>query len=479
MAISSNIKVIPHARIKKTRSLNMPGEVLVKVGDVVTPDTVLAKTDYVRGNPRIVDLNAEFRMRLTPEMVDDVMLKKVGDVVKGQEVMARYQKSFWSEIKEVNSPCDGKIEHISRIQKRVIIREDPRSSKPLVIVQAAKHLDIRPWMLKMHTQIDEGDFVYQGQTLAAVPQNTLFGDSTTAYVYAPMSGVVEEISSKTGDIKIARPIKPARVVAHIRGIVTEIIPLEGAVVESTGAYLEGVFGVGGEKFGELVVATPGPDQALTPEALTQLPQEIKGKIVLAGSLATLEALNKLRDLGAQGLIVGGLNNYDLVRFLGHEINVGITGQEESGLTVIIMEGFGSIPMSHNSWDLLSSKAGKVASIDGTTHIRAGAIRPQILVSTGDKPEDTGDSPKAHGMDVVGDAYGEPKEENLRPLTNLVLGDRVRCVRAPHFGLWGVVQEIPSEPWQVESEAFMEAAKIKLDTGPVVMVPEANLEVFRD
>ena len=124
-------------------------------------------------------------------------------------------------------------------------------------------------------------------------------------------------------------------------------------------------------------------------------------------------------------------------------------------------------------------AGKVASIDGTTHIRAGAIRPQILFSTGDAPKGAGEAQGKAGTDVVGDAYGEPNEENLRPLTNLVLGDRVRCVRAPHFGLWGVVQEIPAEPWQVESEAFMEVAKVKLDTGPVVIVPEANLEVFRD
>ena len=72
-----------------------------------------------------------------PDLVDSVLVKKPGDVVKAREVIARYQKSFWSELIEVKSPCDGIIEYISRTQGRIIIREDPRSAKPISIVAAA------------------------------------------------------------------------------------------------------------------------------------------------------------------------------------------------------------------------------------------------------------------------------------------------------------------------------------------------------
>ena len=52
-------------------------------------------------------------------------------------------------------------------------------------------------------------------------------------------------------------------------------------------------------------------------------------------------------------------------------------------------------------------------------------------------------------------------------------------QAAYFGLWGVVEDLPAAPMQVESEAYMEVAFVRLDDGRLVKVSEANLEVFRD
>ncbi len=468
MAIACNTRIVPRAHLRKLRRLNMPGDVLVELGDLVTPETVIAKTEFVRGSPRVVDLNSELSVRLTPQLVDEVLLVRAGDKVTRGQVIARYQKKLWSEISEVRAPCDGVVEMVSRVKGRVVVREDPRSSKPLVVMNVSEKLKVWPSMIRMYTDVQEGDMVYEGQVLASAVINPLIGEAGVDYVYTPMSGVVEKICTKTGCITVVRPIKPSRVQAHIAGVVAEILPDYGAVVESTGAYLEGVFGIGGEKHGELVVASDGPRGTLEEAGIGE---NHKGRVLLAGSSASLEALRKMKDVGAAGLIVGGINNLDLVQFLGYEINVGLTGQEQPGFTVVVTEGFGNMPVSQGAWELLVSSAGRVASLDGTTHIRAGAIRPQVLLSEGKMP------PDCEGESLAG-PFGETREVSLRQTHALKVGDRVRAVREPYFGQWGIVEELPAELRPVESESLMEVAVVRLDdTGKTVTIAEANLEVI--
>lgn len=463
VALASNLKILSRTRLRKERRLSVPGDVLVKPMDRVEPGTIIGKSDYVKGNPYVIDLRAEIKEPVTPELVDKVLLKQVGDKVKAREVIARYQKNFWSDVIEVKSPCDGTIEYISRIQGRIVIREDPRSAKPLAVVAVASRLHIWPRLIRMYTQVKEGDQVFEGQILACAP-----GGGGMDYVYAPMSGIVEKICSQTGTITIVRPIKPTRVLAHIRGVVTEIIPDQGAVVEGIGSYIQGVFGVGGERFGEIKVLASSPSDVLDEAGV---PEDLQGKVVVGGSFATLGALKKIKEKGSLGVVVGGLNQLDLVQLIGKEIDVGVTGEEDSDLTVIILEGFGVMPMNDVAFSILKAQEGQLASIDGTTQIRAGVVRPEIFVN----------------QEYPGDAAGtvEPEipvlannETWVSVAPQLSVGDRVRCIRQPYFGLWGYVRGLPKDLEKVECEALMEVAEVELDDGRLVKVPEANLEVFK-
>lgn len=462
MAVSSSVKVLEKAFLKKTRKLAVPGEVLVSRGQRVGPDDIIAKTDLVPGGPRVIDITADLGIRLTPEQLDKVLTKKVGDKVTRREVIGTYQRYFWEPSRSLYSPCDGTIQYISKTQRRIVIREDPRSATPVSVVAVATKLSIWPWTIRMYTAVTEGDSVNAGQVLASA-----MNIGQVEYVYSPMAGLVERICPKTGTITIVRPVKPSQVKAHMGGVVTEVLPETGAVVEATGSYIEGVFGVGGERFGEIVLATDGPGGDLGDAGVDVAH---KGKVLVAGRSVSLEALKKASMIGVRGILTGGINNLDLVQFLGKEIVVGITGQEDTDLTIIVMEGFGPMPMNERAWNLLASRAGKTASIDGTTHIRAGAVRPQVLLSDGVLEPDASTAPWP-----VEDVSGSD-----RPLiTNLTVGDRVRCIRQPYFGLWGVVEELPKDPVEVESGSLMEVALVRLDDGRVVTVAEANLEVFRE
>ena len=90
-------------------------------------------------------------------------------------------------------------------------------------------------------------------------------------------------------------------------------------------------------------------------------------------------VDKAIEIGATAIISGGIKDKDLMDFLGYEIGVAITGKEDIPITIIITEGFGKIAMSHRSFSLLKDFEGYNISANGETQIRAGVMRPEIII----------------------------------------------------------------------------------------------------
>src|SRR5206468_1650203 len=135
--------------------------------------------------------------------------------------------------------------------------------------------------------------------------------------------------------------------------------------------------------------------------------------------------------GVRALVVGGFDDRDLRELLGRDLGVAITGQEDLGITLILTEGFGRIGMAARTWDLLRAHAGRVASVSGATQIRAGVLRPEILVP----------------LDAGGAGPGsEPGGGSLE------VGSAVRVIRQPWFGRIGRVVELPAELAALDTEA---------------------------
>ena len=59
-------------------------------------------------------------------------------------------------------------------------------------------------------------------------------------------------------------------------------------------------------------------------------------------------------------MVGGFAYQDVRELLGFDVGVAITGTEERGVTLVVTEGFGKIPMAHATFELLKSRAGMKA-----------------------------------------------------------------------------------------------------------------------
>jgi hypothetical protein len=167
-----------------------------------------------------------------------------------------------------------------------------------------------------------------------------------------------------------------KVVAHVPGTIVEVIEDEGAVVEARGFRFEGVFGVGGETQGNLALSVDNPDSPLTS---SDIKDSHKGTVIVGGSFVTLDALKAAQRVGAKAVVAGGVDEKDLTYFLGHEIGLGITGGENLGLTLILLEGFGVCPMDPEVFEFLRGMEGRLACLDGSTQIRSRVLRPEIIV----------------------------------------------------------------------------------------------------
>lgn len=367
-AYTPGLKVTDSTVIVKRRRLPIVGEVLVNLGDTVTPETIVARTK-IPGDPETV--NVANKLGLEPEDVPDCMLKKEGDTVKKGEVIA-LKKSFFGLFKST--------------------------------------------------------------------------------LEAPIDGTIDIISPITGQITLRGPAIPIEIDAYVPGKVIEVIDREGVVIQTRAALIQGIFGIGGERQGVLKMAVKDPSEVLTAEHITA---DMKGKIIVGGSLATLDGIRKADQVGVAGIVAGGLIDRDLVAFLGYDIGVAITGQEDINLTIIMTEGFGQIRMADKTFNLLKSLDGKVASLNGATQIRAGVMRPEVVVALPEEGE-LHDTVFGGGMDT---------------------GTLIRIIREPYFGRLATIVELPAELQQVESGTRARVLVAKLEDGEVVTVPRANVELI--
>ena len=366
----------------------------------VTKDTMITKS-------RILPLKGE-------------VLKSKGDHVTRDEIVA-----------ETNLP--GKVTPLNLINQLGIMPSE-----------------IHEFMLKK-----EGDSVEKGEVIA---ETKFFIKFLRTSIQSPLTGTIESISEVTGQVLFREPPRPVNIKAYIDGVVTEVVPEEGVSIETKASFIQGIFGVGGETSGEIVFAVDSPEEVLDSSKITD---EFKGKIVIGGAFASSQAIKAAQKAKLSGLIVGGIRDSDLRDLLGYDLGVAITGHEDIGLTLVLTEGFGEIAMADRTFMTLKEREGAMASISGATQIRAGVIRPEIIV------------PYSGGVSSV-----KTKVE-IEEKTGMMPGDQVRVIRKPFFGKIGTVKSLPSELAVVESETKVRVLEVEFSNGNVSIIPRANVELIEE
>jgi hypothetical protein len=305
----------------------------------------------------------------------------------------------------------------------------------------------------------EGETFEKGEVIAESKPLLPFLKFMAGKVEAPIKGSVEKISNVTGQVMLREPPEPVVVRAYIDGKVTAVIPEEGVEIEKIATFIQGIFGVGGETGGQIVVAVNGPSDELKPEHIRP---DHKGCVVVGGSYTSINTVRKAQETGVAGLIAGGFSDHDLKELLGYDLGVAITGHEDIGVTLIVTEGFGKIDMAHRTFNLLKEREGMRASISGATQIRAGVIRPEIIIPLG---EDVIDNENVGQHSLAADG--------------VLTGNPIRIIREPNFGKIGKVKQLIPELMVMESETRVRVMEVTLQDGKDYIVPRANVEIIED
>jgi hypothetical protein len=327
---------------------------------------------------------------------------------------------------------------------------------PVTTVRVAERLGVEPRELSKYLLKQVGDKVQAGEIIAE--RKSFFG-LFTSRVTSPITGTIDFISEATGNIGIRHLPTPVEVTAYLRGLVVDVLPEEGAVVATRGVFVQGIFGLSGERHGQIALLADSPDEVVSD---TKVSDEHKGKVLIAGALAHWRLMEAAKQVGAVALVTGGVLDTDIKKLLGYDIGVAITGHEPLPFTLIVTEGFGEIAMAKRTFELLASQEGREASVNGATQIRAGVIRPEVVV------------PKDGALTL--EDLEEPKESEFAA-GELNIGTPIRLIRAPYFGALGRVVALPPEPQEIETETKTRVLEAELVTGERVIVPRANVEIF--
>jgi len=370
-AYTPGLKISAQTIVRSERRLPLMGDVLVEVGNQVSAEDIVAQTD-LPGNVQMI--HAANLMGTSPSSVGRFMLKKVGDPVEQEEIIAQSNGLFGLFKSEVKSPISGTIENISDVTGQVVIRE---------------------------------------------------------------------------------PSTPVQTWGYIDGQVIEVMENEGVVIETWGTLIQGIFGIGGETVGQLQTIVSSPNQPLAPE-LIQTDHE--GQILVGGSTVDRQTVEFAIDKGVKGIVCGGIDDRELYQLLGYELGVAITGSEKIGLTLIITEGFGQISMARQTFDLLLHRQGMKASLNGTTQIRAGVQRPEIVIP------------------LEKDSNSSLDKDRVIIPSALDVGTQVRLIRSPYFGQLGEVTKLLVEPQSLETEAHVRVLEVQLHNQERIVLPRANVEI---
>ena len=370
-AYTPGLKMLAQTIVRSERRLPLMGDVLVEVGNQISAEDIVAQTD-LPGNVQMI--HAANLMGTSPSSVGRFMLKKVGDPVEQEEIIAQ--------------------------------------------------------------------------------SNGLFG-LFKSEVKSPISGTIENISDVTGQIVIREPSTPVQTWGYIDGQVIEVMENEGVVIETWGTLIQGIFGIGGETVGQLQTIVSSPNQPLTPE-LIQTDHE--GQILVGGSTVDRQTVEFAIDKGVKGIVCGGIDDRELYQLLGYELGVAITGAENIGLTLMITEGFGQISMARQTFDLLLHRQGMKASLNGTTQIRAGVQRPEIVIP------------------LEKDSNSSLDKDRVIIPSALDVGTQVRLIRSPYFGQLGEVTKLLVEPQSLETEAHVRVLEVQLHNQERIVLPRANVEI---
>ncbi len=227
--------------------------------------------------------------------------------------------------------------------------------------------------------------------------------------------------------------------AGISGVVVEVIPNRGVVIQAVGALVQGVWGNGRVDSGLLANLIDQPDGVLT---AGRLDVSMRGFVILGGMVKDAETLKAAAELPVRGLILSSL--YPSL----------IPQAREMRYPIIVTDGFGPMPMNSAAYKLLSTNVKREVTVNAEARDRYSGSCPEVII------------PLPVGTDAPA----------LQDQVTFAPGLQVRMRRPPSLGMIGSIVAVKPGLTMLPSGLRAPAAEVKLENGETVTAPLVNLEV---
>lgn len=295
------------------------------------------------------------------------------------ELLVHYRFPSGSEVKV------RKGEHLT--PDRLIAVRDPATAA--VRVPVAEQLGVAPSYAARCLSVSIGSTVAVGETLGKHRRGL-----RNLAVQSPVAGTLLGLDSKTGTALIA-PAGAGEIRARMPGEVDSVQGKEGLFIRTVGTRIQGIVGLGEPATGPTRFAVERADELLGVEKVNA---SLSGAIVIGGRTAGAQAIRRLIEVGAAGLIVGGLSERDLAEAFGWQLEdrlapwrarsgeTAIGGGLPVPLSVVATEGFGSLPMSPAIFEALRALRERSAVLLPRTSLEGAGSRPELIAADADAVE---------------------------------------------------------------------------------------------
>jgi uncharacterized protein (TIGR01319 family) len=374
-----------------SRSLPYKGEVLVHNGEKVQIETVIARNLFNPPKIYMIDIRKQVGVehKLTLEDIKTGLSVRKGDRIEYGQAVFSYKKKGDPVISHFYSNVRGEVVKIDDYGM-IILKEIQDYGDEPITVNLAADMGIKPKEMEKYLKYHEGDFVQQGQIIAQRTtgssvddlihsifesrrdkHSAMTGSSGKHYSFkAPSTGYITKVDYKTGEITIQYKSNPFILRSFVIGEVTAVHKNLSADIKVSGSYAYCLIGFGGENYGKIKISNLNRG----------ISESDKDNIIVFAQPVNIKILEDAVRCRVKGIIAPSINNRDWVEFSGREIGIAITGKEPIGFTFMLTEGFGSKEMNNDYIEYFKANEGRIASINGRTRVRAGVIRPRVLIS---------------------------------------------------------------------------------------------------
>ena len=324
-------------------------------------------------------------------------------------------------------------------------------------ISLAEVLSVAPNQVEKYLKRSLGQRIFKGELLA-YKSGWIFGGKKI--VLSPTDGVLDFINPKTGELRMTFLPKKMDLPAGVYGIVESVNSEKGLVIIRTQAsIIHGIFGSGRIRDG-ILQSISRKDELISKSMISP---SLGGEVLIGGGLIFKDAISAAISAGVSGIISGGINAKDYRSMASNRLIFPKKLENDIGVSLVICEGFGSIPLGDDIYELLKSYDGRFISLDGNKSI---INLPSFQSSSIDRVKKTKLPPLQN--DNLSDEFTH--------FVDLEKGCRVRVIGNSYLGEQGEIVALDQTESVLPSSIRTYLATI-MTRSRKIKVPVANLEVI--